>query len=314
MHAFQIPFTGLLVGGMAVIMICMIAGISENNFRQILKSALIVLIVKAMVSPHTPPPAYVAVAFQALLGYGLFSLMRVNVVSILLLGTIAMLESALQKLLVLTLILGESLLKAVDITIEFIAGQFGLTALNGSNWVIAIYLIIYLAGGLVISWLALRTIKGFHNDKAVMIVEAISITQDISGSKPTSGKSKFKKLWILIGMMIVLSAILFFFASDTKQGLLSVIRTFSWTLSAILVWYMIIGPLFTKAIQKFLQKKQSLYSEEVLQILSFIPVLRRLTTMAWQQSRQAKGFRRWAIFVSILIHATLTYIEPATVK
>ena len=115
-------------------------------------------------------------------------------------------------------------------------------------------------------------------------------------------------------MMIVLSAILFFFASDKKQGLLSVIRTFSWTLSAILVWYMIIGPLFTKAIQKFLQKKQSLYSEEVLQILSFIPVLRRLTTMAWQQSRQAKGFRRWAIFVSILIHATLTYIEPATVK
>ena len=82
MHALQIPFTGLLVGGMAVIMICLIADISEFNYKQILKSAIIVLIVKAMVSPHTPFPAYIAVSFQALLGYAVFSLLRVNFFSI----------------------------------------------------------------------------------------------------------------------------------------------------------------------------------------------------------------------------------------
>lgn len=312
MHAFQIPFTGLLVGGMAIIMICLIAELSQKHYKQILKSALIVLIVKAMVSPHTPFPAYLAVSFQALLGYCLFGLMKVNFISIVLLSTVAMLESAIQKLLVLILIWGESLRKAVDIMIEFIAGQFGLIAVNGSNWVIAVYLIIYTAGGFVVAWLALQTIKSFRNDEPVAVVETISITQDISSRKTTIGKSKFKKLWLLIGVMIILSAILFFFAPDTKKGWLAVAKTISWTLSAILIWYMIIGPLFTKAIQKFLQKKQRRYSEEVLQTLSFIPVLRKLTAIAWQQSRQAKAVKRWLVFVSVLVHATLTYSEPET--
>ena len=87
-------------------------------------------------------------------------------------------------------------------------------------------------------------------------------------------KITYKKLWILILMMIAISAFLFAFADDNKQGWLAVAKTISWTLSAILIWYMLIGPLFTKAIQKFLQKKESRYSDEVLSTLSFLPVLR----------------------------------------
>src|SRR4051812_17198512 len=69
MHALRIPFTGLIVGGMSVIMISFIAQLCEHRYREILKSALIVLIIKAMVSPYTPFPAYVAVSFQALSGF-----------------------------------------------------------------------------------------------------------------------------------------------------------------------------------------------------------------------------------------------------
>lgn len=315
MHALQIPFTGLLVGGMAVIMISMIAEISEHNYKQILKSALIVLIVKAMVSPHTPFPAYIAVSFQALLGYCLFSLMKVNFISVLLLSTVAMIESAIQKILVLTLFFGESLWKAADGMIALLVNQLGYTALNGSYWIIALYLGIYIAGGFLIAWLALRTIKNTYADKAVLIMEpaAIAITENLSLIKP-SGKNKFKKLWVQIGLLVCLSTLLFFFASDTRQGWLAVANTISWTLSAILIWYMLISPLFTKVIQKFLQKKQSRYSDEVLQILSFIPVLRQLSIQAWQHSRLSTGLKRWNHFVSLLIHATLTYTEPSEAK
>lgn len=52
LHALHMPFTGLLVGGFAVIIITFIAQISGKKDKQILKSLLIVLIVKAMVSPH----------------------------------------------------------------------------------------------------------------------------------------------------------------------------------------------------------------------------------------------------------------------
>jgi hypothetical protein len=311
MHALQIPFTGLLVGGMAVIMISLIADISEQNYKQVLKSAMIVLIVKAMVSPHTPFPAYIAVAFQALLGYGLFSLLRVNFLSIILLSTVAMIESAVQKLLILTLFFGQSLWKAMDEMIALLAKLFGSAVTNGSYWMVGIYLLIYVAGGFFIAWLAYRTIKNFNAEQSAFVLETSSATNNsISDIKKPSEKN-YRRLWILIAVMVALSVVLFVFAGDNRQGWLAVIKTISWTLSAILIWYMLIGPLFTKVIQKFLHKKQSRYSDEVLKILSFLPVLRSLTTIAWQKSRLHSGFRRWYFFFSALIHATLTYSEPA---
>lgn len=311
MHALQIPFTGLLVGGMAVIMISLIADISEQNYKQVLKSAMIVLIVKAMVSPHTPFPAYIAVAFQALLGYGLFSLLRVNFLSIILLSTVAMIESAVQKLLILTLFFGQSLWKAMDEMIALLAKLFGSAVTNGSYWMVGIYLLIYVAGGFFIAWLAYRTIKNFNAEQSAFVLETLSATNNsISDIKKASQKN-YRRLWILIAVMVALSVVLFVFAGDSRQGWLAVAKTISWTLSAILIWYMLIGPLFTKVIQKFLHKKQSRYSDEVLKILSFLPVLRNLTTIAWQKSRLHSGFRRWYFFFSALIHATLTYSEPA---
>ena len=313
MHALQIPFTGLLVGGMAVIMISLIADISEHHYKQVLKSAMIVLIVKAMVSPHTPFPAYIAVAFQAVLGYGLFRFFKVNFFSIILLSTIAMLESAIQKLLILTLFFGESLWKAMDSMIALLANQFGSIVANGSYWIVGIYLFIYLAGGFFIAWLAYRTIKSFDTEHPALVLEtSAEINSSIINTKNNAGKNNYKKLWILIILMIVLSAVLFVFADDDKQGWLAVAKTISWTLSAILLWFMLIGPLFTKAIQKLLQKKESRYSDEVLKTLSFLPVLSRLTALAWQQSKLQQGFGRWYFFFAALIHATLTYSDPAS--
>ena len=118
----------------------------------------------------------------------------------------------------------------------------------------------------------------------------------------------------MIFFMLLLSAILYFFAKDTKQGWLAVVKTTSWTLSAILVWYMLIGPLITKAIQKFLHKKESRYSDEVLKTLSFLPVLKKLTAIVWKQSKLRSGKERWIYFFSALIHATLTYTESSTTE
>lgn len=313
MHALQIPFTGLLVGGMAVIMISLVAEIAEHNYKQVLKSAMVVLIVKAMVSPYTPFPAYIAVSFQALLGYGLFSLLRVNFLSIVLLSTIAMLESAIQKILILTLFFGESLWKAMDSMIALLANQFGSIVSNGSYWIVGIYLAIYMAGGFFIAWLAFRTIKNFKSEKSILSLNSSAgLNNDLICSKKPGSKTLYKKLWVLILTMIIISGLLFFLAVDNKQGWLAVAKTISWTLSAILIWYVIIGPLFTKIIQKLLQKKESRYSDEVLKTLSFLPVLKQLTALAWQQSKLHRGLQRWSFFFAALIHVTLTYSEASS--
>ena len=315
MHALQIPFTGLLVGGMAVIMICLIAEFSENKYRQILKCAIIVLIVKAMAAPFTPVTAYIAVSFQALLGFALFSLLRANFVSIVLLSVIAMLESAIQKLLVLALFFGQSLWKAMDSMIAFAGKQLGYAVSNGSSWIITIYLLIYIAGGFFIAWLAWSTIKNFDTANPVFILkESSAVNADfVSHSNPVK-KSGYKKLWFLLLIMVLLSVMLFIFSPDKKQGWFEVVKTISWTLSALLIWFVLIGPLFTKGIQKLLNKKESRYSDEVASTLSFLPVLKRLTALAWQQSKAYSGFKRWEFFFIALIYAALTWVEPDSIK
>lgn len=313
MHALQIPFTGLLVGGMAVIMISLIADISANNYRQVLKSAMIVLIVKAIVSPYTPFPAYIAVSFQALLGYGLFRLLSVNFFSILLLSSIAMLESAIQKLLILTLFFGNSLWKALDSMIALLTQQFGNIVTNGSYWIAGIYICIYLFGGFFIAWLANRTIKSFTIINSAYILDTSSNIAEAVKAETQTEKNNYKKLWVIIMLMTGLSIILFVIAADNKQGWAAVIKTISWTLTAILIWFMLIGPLLTKAVQRVLQKKESRYSEEVLKSLSFLPVLRKLAALSWQQSKSHSGFNRWHFFFSALIHTTLTYSESGHV-
>jgi len=311
MHALQIPFTGLLVGGMAVVMICLIGEFSEHAYRQILKSAIIVLIVKAMASPLTPFTAYIAVSFQALLGFILFSLLQVNVISIVLLSTIAMFESAIQKLLVLALLFGESLWKAMDKMIAFASGQLGHTVSNGSYWIMAIYLFIYLAGGFFIAWLAYSTIKKFNTgNPAFILKEPDIIHQGLVTETITAGKKIRRKLWLFIAIMIILSIVLFFFSADKKAGWIAVIKTITWTLSAMLIWFVFIGPLFAKGIQTLLKKKESRYNDEVSRILTFLPVLSKLTNLAWQQSKLHSGFKRWQFFFTALIYATLTWLEP----
>ena len=311
MHALQIPFTGLVVGGMSVIMISFIAEFSANQYKEILKSALIVLIIKAIVSPYTPFPAYIAVSFQALAGFALFSLFRINLASILLLSIITMLESAIQQLLILTLFFGQSIWKAMDGFVALVSRQLDMTAVNGSQWVIGTYLLIYLAGGIGIAWMAWKTLTGFSLDTIKELNTDAVFNKEIFIAANGNKKNNNRKLWIIISFLVALSAILYFIAADTKQGWIAILKTVSWTLSVILIWYMLINPLFTKLIKQVLQKKESRYSEEISRTLSFLPVLRHLTARAWQKSRSHKGNGRWHVFLSTLIHWSLTYNDQS---
>ena len=315
MHALQIPFTGLLVGGMAVIMICLIAEFSEHTYKQILKSVIIVLIVKAMAAPFTPITAYIAVSFQALLGFALFSMLRINYISIVLLSTIAMVESAIQKLLVLTLFFGESLWKAMDNMVAFAGKQLGYIVSNGSFWIVAVYLVIYIAGGFFIAWLAYRTIKNFDTANPLFILkESSAVNIDYNTGSKAFKKNSYKKIWLLLLAMVILSVILFFFSDDTKQGWMEVLKTITWALSALLIWFVLIGPLLTKSIQKLLKKKESRYSDEVARTLSFLPVLKKLAALAWQQSKLQRGSKRWLFFFTAFIYAALTWSEPELIE
>src|SRR5690606_29531378 len=68
LHALNSPMTGLLVGSIAMVCIALICSLADDKWRTVMSSLLIVLIIKALVSPHSSPTAYVAVAFQGVTG------------------------------------------------------------------------------------------------------------------------------------------------------------------------------------------------------------------------------------------------------
>lgn len=302
LHALQVPFTGLVVGGMAVLLITLIAFFSQQHYKTILHSLLIVLIVKATVSPHTPFPAYIAVSFQALAGFVLFSVLQINLLSILLLSVLAMMESAIQKLLILTLFFGQSFWKAADGLTDFVAKQFGMATTNGSNWIIGIYLLIYFIGGICIAWMAYKTIKEIFVEKDLPALDAAFFNEGIVAIN----KKRNRKRWAIVIILVIVAALLFLFAPDAKQGWIAVLKTLSWTSAVILLWYLLISPFITNFIKTMLKKKQSRYGEEVANALSFLPLLKQLSAAAWRSSNQYRGWRRLRCFSSIMVNWSLT--------
>ncbi|MDB5197475.1 MAG: hypothetical protein JWP88_1846 [Flaviaesturariibacter sp.] len=301
LHALQVPFTGLVVGGLAIILISFIGYIAPKNSTELLKSLVLVLLVKAVVSPHTPFPAYIAVGFQGLLGFGLFRLFRVNLITILFFSVTAMIESAVQKLLILTLFFGQSFWKATDELIRFIGKQFSVSINAGSYWLIGLYILIYFIGGVVTAVLTYRLI--FSQTEAVQ-----PMPQYFSAEKKGEQirRSYVQRFTILLLFAVVLSIILFFF---DKQPALAMVKPIVWTLTAILVWYGLLTPLFSRLLQSLLQKNRNKYNNQLNSTLALLPVFRTLTTQAWINSKTAHGWRRVPLFLRTLLSWSLTYTE-----
>src|SRR5437588_263127 len=122
MHGLNVPFSGMIVAGAAVICICLI-GYYVPVKGAILRATIIVAIFKLMLSPHTPPAAYTAVFFQGLIGQLLFFNHRFFSVSCILLGMLALVESAVQRVVVLTVLYGTNFWNAVNEFIRKVTGH-----------------------------------------------------------------------------------------------------------------------------------------------------------------------------------------------
>ena len=122
LHAFKIPLTGLFVNSGAVLFMVLIAS-STDKKGTILRATLIVMIVKGMVSPHTPITAYIAVGFQGIMGELLLRSKKYLLLLSILLGSITLLQSALQKVVILTIVYGNSLWQSIDVFVNFILEQ-----------------------------------------------------------------------------------------------------------------------------------------------------------------------------------------------
>ena len=158
LHALKLPVTGLLIGSVAVTVLARLARLTDRRPGDLLRATGAVAVVKALLSPHAPAMAYVAVGFQGLAAEALFagSGPRPHRARAVALGALALAESAAQKLLVLTIWLGRGFWGAVDEFLADFATRFGLAPTVDAGRLAVAYVVGHALVGAVVGWRAGR--------------------------------------------------------------------------------------------------------------------------------------------------------------
>ena len=303
LHALTIPLRGLFISSAAVLFICLIALFSKNS-KDILKSTLIVILIKAVVSPYSPLAAYLAVSLQGILGFLFFSTKKFYKLSALFLGLTVLLFSGIQKIIVLTILFGNTLWESLDIFIKKISVEmFNIDQLeiNYGYIIISAYVMIHLVAGLFIGLYAGRLPQRIDYYKGVIPTSISSI----NGEEIPHKEKRKKKSWFLrpTGIFIlVLSAgviILSYLSTEMENNVaISVVIMLIRSLVITFVWFAVLAPIVKKYFQKFIAKRKSEYSKDLEEIISMFPKFREIVNYCWKLSTDKKGYKRIRYFLS----------------
>jgi len=320
LHAFQIPFTGLFINSGAVLFMVLIASATEKK-GTILRATLIVMIVKGMVSPHTPITAYIAVGFQGIMGELLLRSKKYLLLSSIGLGVITLLQSALQKIVILTIVYGNSLWESIDVFVNFILDQMPFLSIhsdpvNFSFWLIMTYVGIHLLAGVVVGIIAAKIPiwieREIKNEKTNYQLEEIEYNFELQTNRKK--RSWFKKpsiyaVIIFAGTIVILSY-LFPEISETQgvKALIMIVRS----TCILALWYTLIGPYLLKVAQKYLGSKKNKYAEEVQRTINILVPLRYIVYRSWNENKKFTGFERIKKFIMmslLTILSTKFYVD-----
>ncbi|MBC8046162.1 MAG: hypothetical protein H7Y00_05155, partial [Fimbriimonadaceae bacterium] len=313
-HGFNLPISGIIVGGSAVIIISLI-GFYIPQKGAILKATILVCIFKMMLSPHSPLPAYVAVFFQGITGEFFFlllpSLLKVNPVklfkvSCILFATLALVESGVQRIITLTLIYGKDFWVAVDAFMSGITGEDTIT--RYSYYIAGGYVLLHFIAGIIIGWVAGRIperIMEWKKDFQFILFsgEQENIHDRVVGEDTNHGqyrkwKASFFIIWIILIVLFLQSAFNIGKPLVTEGTILNIIVR---SVLILFTWYFLLSPLLIYFLKKMLTKQQGKSQSTVNEILLLIPSTQNLVKKSWQLSTDRKGLKRLNKFMKIVL-------------
>ncbi|QRM88240.1 hypothetical protein FG167_03035 [Lacinutrix sp. WUR7] len=309
LHVFNSPFTGLIVGGIAVLLISLIAFYAENKWKSILKALVIVLIIKMAVSPYSPFTAYISVSFQAVFGAFLFSNFSWKGITLIVLGMITFLQSALQKLLKLTIIYGTDFWEAINIYGTWIQEKINfITQTSATSVLITIYLLVYGIGGLL-AGIFIKSMIGIISEKEETSFSLVASVFTSEEKKTKKGlKSKVIWIWLITVAIIVLA---FTFFGGTLFGWQKAIYIIARSFLFLMLWYLVLGPFALKLIRKYLAKKESKYQDDIANAMDLFPYFRQIISFTWKETKYLKGYTRFKYFIANSISNCIHFKIPS---
>ncbi|RTQ45235.1 hypothetical protein EJV47_25495 [Hymenobacter gummosus] len=317
LHALKLPVTGLLVGGAAVVLVQLLGHYAPRR-GTVLRGLLVVLTIKALLSPHTSPNAYLAVSFQGLLGEVLSWSKALPRLRGLLLGALTMLESAGQRILTLWLLGGKALPAAFN---DFVQGLLGQAAPRADYalWLVAAYFATHALIGAALGWWAgslpaylpgLLQRYGWLLLRPAEAAEADAATPE-KPLKPKRRRGGISRLLLGLwgaALLLWLAALLGWppaQAADQHRlgGLL---------LRSLLVygaWALLVAPLLTRQLRRWLTRPRGRWAADLQSTLELLPATRQLVARCWRHSAGYRGLARLRWFGRTL--AVNLFLAPA---
>jgi hypothetical protein len=303
LHALKFPFRGMIISSVAIILISMIARFSDKR-GQIVKSTILVILIKAVISPHSPLTAYLAVFMQGLLGELLFITKKFKLLSSLLLGITVSLLNGFQKVLVLTLIYGITLWETINGLLNYIAEDWFMFNIDNpidfSFLLISFYVALHIIFGIIAGILA-YIIPNNVEEKLRETSLIIPLVDRIGNEQKF--KRKKKRKWLkpsaltifILSVILILASYLYPESSrfDVKAIIIMLVRS----VLIMVIWFYILAPRIMNYLKKYLDKKQNKYAQEISSFVSYMPGLKILVASAWKTSSKLKGFRRIKLFL-----------------
>lgn len=295
LHAFQIPFSGFFLAAFAILVIRLIAFYSKNPLKSILKATFLVLLIKAAVSPQSPPMAYLAVAFQGFSGAIIFQIVKKQSLATSLHAIFSMMETALQKLLVLWIFFGTSFVKAFDDFSKEVFKNLNLSIDSFSTWIIVIYLLAYFIWALYVAYLSINV----PNNLSRRQLKFEADVQIQAKRLEVKRRKYFKKM---IAPLFIISAI-YLIAVLTHSEILW--RSFYRTLFILFVWWLI-TPLIRSALIWWLSKQRENHRKDFSNIFILLSKTQNQIKPALAMAKKdAKGIKVYKEFVFNLLALSL---------
>jgi hypothetical protein len=300
MHAAKIPFTGMLVSSLAVACIALLAWFVPGK-GNILKATLTVAIFKLLLSPHSPPTAYIAVFFQGLIGQLLLANKKNFTAALILVAILSLAESALQRLLVVWLVYGDGFWTGVNQFIQKLTGDKQLT--NYSLMIAAGYILIHIVAGFFVGRWISRLIKNSDTwqEKNSSFIYRATPAPGIQ-QIPATKKKKRKLVFVIISICLLVLYLLSLLKPEwiplPGNKLLAI---FFRSVVILACWYFLLAPVLMGLIKKQLLKKQAENKEDINTVMEMLPEMKTIFQQAWQHSAEKRGFGRLQLFGKIVM-------------
>jgi len=300
--SFRIPVSGLLIGSCAIVCIALIAWYVPAR-GAIIRATVIVAIFKMMLTPQAPPAAYLAVFFQGFLGEVLFYNKKYYRTACIALALLAMIESAFQRIIVVTILYGNDFWTAVNSFLNKLAGSTTLT--NYSFFIIFCYVLVHVVTGLLLGvWIGLLPQK-------IKLMETLQKKYSIQTgtqtlSLPVKRRQKTKRILLFITWFLLLALYIqsFFRIGTPLLPSQLVWRIVIRSVIIILTWYFLISRVLKQVLHKWLQQKKQQSVKQVQQVLNLLPSTRELALKSWQLAADKKGWKRIMLCCRIILANT----------